>query len=376
MTRWFRHSTRVALIALALLVCTTPAVLARKGQESIEQKTRGMQKKDGLLPLYWDSGAGKLYMEVPRLGEELIYVTSLVTGLGSNDIGLDRSQLGGERIVLFERVGPRVLLVQPNYRFRAESVNEDERRAVEESFARSVLWGFELTAETDGRVLVDATAFAIRDAHGAIGTLKRTGQGEYELDASRSVMYLPGTKGFRRNTEIEVSLTFTGDDPGPWVRDVAPAPQALTVRQRHSFVALPEPGYRPRVSDPGGGFFGIEYADYATPIREPILKRFISRHRLKKKDPSAAMSDPVAPIVYYLDRGAPEPIRSALLDGARWWNRAFEAAGYRNAFQVQLLPEGADPMDVRYNVIQWVHRATRGWSYGAGVIDPRTGEIL
>ena len=178
MTRWFRHPARIALIALALLVCATPTVLARKGQESIEQKTRGMQKKDGLLPLYWDSGAGKLYMEVPRLGEELIYVTSLVTGLGSNDIGLDRSQLGGERIVLFERVGPRVLLVQPNYRFRAESVNEDERRAVEESFARSVLWGFELTAETDGRVLVDATAFAIRDVHGAIGTLKRTGQGE------------------------------------------------------------------------------------------------------------------------------------------------------------------------------------------------------
>ncbi|MCZ6695582.1 MAG: zinc-dependent metalloprotease [Acidobacteria bacterium] len=376
MTRHFRYRTRAALIVLVLLVGTVPVALARKGPQSIEQKTRGMQRMDGFLPLYWDAGEGKLYMEVPRLGEEMIYVTSLVTGLGSNDIGLDRSQLGGERIVLFERVGPRILLVQPNYRFRAGSENEDERRAVEESFARSVLWGFEVAAQTDRRALVDATAFAIRDVHGAIGTLKSSGQGDYEMDGSRSVLYLPGTKGFPRNTEIEVSLTFTGDGPGPWVRDVAPTPQALTVRQRHSFVALPEPGYRPRPSDPRAGYFGIEYADYATPIREPILKRFISRHRLQKKDPSAAMSDPVAPIVYYLDRGAPEPIRSALLDGARWWNRAFEAAGYRNALRVELLPEGADPMDVRYNVIQWVHRATRGWSYGDEVIDPRTGEII
>ena len=383
MTNRSASRTRAALIALSLLFCMIPPAIAKEDSRSSDEKirsigkrTRGMEKMVGFIPLYWDPDKGKLFLEVPNLGEELIYVTSLATGLGSNDIGLDRSQLGGGRIVLFERVGPKVLLVQPNYRFRAESPSPDERRAVEESFARSVLWGFEVEAETNGRVLVDATAFVMRDAHNVTGTLKRTGQGEYQLEASRSAVYLPRTRSFPGNSEIEVSLTFTGRDAGSWVRDVAPAPQALTVRLHHSFVHLPEPGYIPRASDPRGGYFGIEYADYAAPIREPIHKRFIARHRLEKKDPEAAVSEPVEPIVYYLDRGVPEPIRSALLDGARWWNAAFEAAGYRDAFRVELLPEGADPMDMRYNVIQWVHRATRGWSYGAALIDPRTGEIL
>ncbi|MEE9218228.1 MAG: zinc-dependent metalloprotease [Acidobacteriota bacterium] len=364
------------LAVLSLLPGPAPTALAADSLKSIERKTRGMRKMDGFLPLYWDAGQGKLYLEVSRFGEELIYVTSLTTGLGSNDIGLDRSQLGGERIIHFDRVGPRVLLVQPNYRFRAESPSADERQAVQESFARSVLWGFEVAAESGGRVLVDATDFALRDAHGVIGVLKRAEQGDYALERSRSVLYLPRTKVFPRNTEIEVSLTFTGDEPGQWVRDVAPTPQALTVRQRHSFIALPGPGYVPRPSDPRAGYFGIDDADYAAPIGEPLVKRFVARHRLKKKDPSAPVSEPVEPIVYYLDRGVPEPVRSALLDGARWWNQAFEAAGYRDALRVELLPQGADPMDVRFNVIQWVHRATRGWSYGATVMDPRTGEIL
>jgi len=178
------------------------------------------------------------------------------------------------------------------------------------------------------------------------------------------------------NTEVEATLTFVGEDPGAWVRSVTPDPQAITVREHHSFVQLPPAGYKPRVYDPRGSFFGISYFDYATPVSEHIAKRFIARHRLEKKDSSAPMSEPVKPIVYYLDRGAPEPIRSALLEGARWWNQAFEAAGYKDAFRVELMPEGADSMDLRYNVIQWVHRSTRGWSYGAGVIDPRTGEII
>ncbi len=376
MVKQLTHGAGAALLVLSLLAGSLTVVLAEEITPSIGKKTRDMEKLDGFLPLYWDSGEGKLYLEVPRFDEELIYFTSLVTGVGSNDIGLDRSQLGSGRLVRFERVGPRVLLVQLNDRFRAESPSADERRAVEESFARSVLWGFEQVAESGGRALVDATEFAIRDVHGAIGALEATGQGDYELDDSRSAVYLPRTKAFPNNTEIEVSLTFKGGKPGSWVRQVAPEPEAITVRQRHSFVALPEAGYEPRASDPRGGYFGIEYADYAAPIREPIHKRFIARHRLEKKDPEAALSEPVEPIVYYLDRGAPEPIRSALLDGARWWNAAFEAAGYRDAFRVELLPEEADPMDVRYNVIQWVHRATRGWSYGAAIIDPRTGEIL
>jgi hypothetical protein len=224
--------------------------------------------------------------------------------------------------------------------------------------------------------LVDATDFFLHDAHGVPEALRRAKQGAYHVDASRCAIYLPQTKNFPLNTEVESTLTFVGDDPGAWVRQVTPSPGAITVREHHSFVQLPPPGYKPRIYDPRSSFFGISYMDYATPISEPIVKRLTARHRLEKKDPSAAVSEPVRPIVYYVDRGAPEPIRSALLEGARWWNLAFEAAGYKNAFSVELLPEGADSMDLRYNVIQWVHRATRGWSYGAGVIDPRTGEII
>jgi hypothetical protein len=369
-----RRLLSTALAVLCLLLATAAA--AQAPLPGIAQKTAGTRKLDGFLPLYWDASAGKLWMEIPRMNQEMIYVVSLPAGLGSNDIGLDRGQLGGERIVHFERVGPKVLMVQPNYAYRADTRNPDERRAVEEAFARSVLWGFTVAAESDGRVLVDATDFALRDAHGVVPALKRTRQGTFRLDPSRSAFYLERTRAFPRNTEIEVTLTFTSDSAGQWVRDVAPTPEAVTVRERHSFVALPEPGYEMRPSDPRAGYFGIEYRDYAAPLGEPVTRRFIARHRLKKKNPGAAVSEPVEPIVYYLDRGVPEPVRSALLEGARWWNHAFEAAGYRNAFRVEMLPEGADPLDVRYNVIQWVHRATRGWSYGSTVMDPRTGEII
>jgi len=362
-------------LPIAALLVVGPGPLAAQ-LPTIAEKTRGLERIDGFVPLYWDAATGKLWLEISRLGEEILYVSSLPAGVGSNDIGLDRGQLGGERVVRFDRIGPKLLMVQPNYGYRAITDNPDERRAVEQAFAQSVLWGFKVEAESNGAVLVDGTDFVLRDAHDVVGTMRRTGQGTFRLDGSRSALYLPRTKGFPRNSEIEATLTFLTDNPGRWVRDVAPTPEAVTVRQHHSFVALPEPGYRPRESDPRAGYFGISYYDYATPIHQPIEKRFISRHRLQKKDPAAAMSDPVTPIVYYLDRGTPEPIRSALLDGARWWNQAFEAAGYRNAFRVEMMPEGADPMDVRYNVIQWIHRSTRGWSYGATVTDPRTGEII
>ncbi|MBI4540940.1 MAG: zinc-dependent metalloprotease [Gemmatimonadetes bacterium] len=343
--------------------------------QSIAEATRGFEKRDGFFPLYWDAQAGELFLELGVFDAELLYQTSLPAGLGSNDIGLDRGQLGGTHVVRFHRVGPKVLMIEPNYAYRADSDNPAERRAVDDAFASSVLWGFKVVAEEGGRVLVNATDFALRDAHDVIGTLKRMGQGSYRPELSRSAVYLPRTKGFPQNTEIEVTLTFVGDDPGTWVRDVAPTPEAITVRQHHSFVELPEP-HAPRTSDPGAGFFGITYLDYAAPLGQPLARRFIARHRLKKREPAAPVSEPVEPIVYYLDRGTPEPIRSALLEGARWWNQAFEAAGYWDAFLVELMPEDADPMDLRYNVIQWVHRATRGWSYGSSVIDPRTGEIL
>ena len=348
---------------------------------SIREATDGFERLPGFLDLYWDSRGGRLYLCVEAFDSELLYIESLVAGVGSNDIGLDRGQVGRTHLVRFERIGPKVLLVQQNTRYRALSDNPDEQRAVADAFARSVLWGFEVAAEDeDGAILVDATDFVLRDAHGVVARLQQRGQGSYQLDASRSAIHRSGVAAFPRNSELEGTLTFTlrsaDRGPGAWVREVAPSPEAVTVRLRHSFVALPEPGYKPRRADPRSGFNTTSYFDYATPIDQPLETSFIDRHRLEKRNPGAERSEPVEPIVYYLDRGAPEPIRSALLDGARWWNEAFEAAGYIDAFRVELLPEGADLLDVRYNVIQWVHRSTRGWSYGGGVTDPRTGEIL
>ena len=306
-------------------------------------------------------------MEITRFGEEMIWQVSLASGVGSNPIGLDRGQLGATHLIRFERVGPRVLMVEPNYGYRALSNDPAERRAVEQSFATSILAGFKVESTTERGVLVDATEFFLSDAHGVTRRLRETQQGTYSLDRNRSAIHLPRTKVFPRNTEVEATLTFTTSDrPGALVRGVTPTADVVTMREHHSFVALPEPGYQPRRQDPRVGVFGIEFYDYASPFTEPITKRWIARHRL----------EPGKPVVYYVDNGVPEPIRSALVDGAAWWSTAFEAAGFPNGFQVKVLPPDADPLDIRYNVINWVHRSTRGWSYGASVTDPRTGEII
>jgi hypothetical protein len=364
---------RLCILSLVLLCFT--AIQAQKPQ-TLTEKVAGMQKFPGFLPFYWDAKAGKIWLEIDNWNTEFLYVESLPAGIGSNDIGLDRGQLGSSAIVRFDRTGPRVLLVAPNYNFRATTNNPDERLAVRDAFAESTLWGFEVAAEEGTRVLVDATNFYLRDVHQVSSTLQRSQQGTYKLEPSRSAFYLPNTKNFPRNTEVETTLTFTGENAGQFVRQIVPVPEAITVRERHSFVQLPPAGFKPRAFDPRAGYHGIDYMDFATPIEEPITKRFIARHRLRKKDPSASVSEPVEPIVYYVDRGAPEPVRSALLEGARWWNQAFEAAGYKDAFRVEIMPADVDPMDVRYNVIQWVHRSTRGWSYGNSLLDPRTGEII
>lgn len=346
------------------------------GPVSIEEKTTGMQKHEGFFRFYWDDAEGKIWLELEPTEEEFLYVTSLPHGVGSNDIGLDRGQLDNIRVVFFRRVGPKVLLIQPNYAYRAVSDDPDERTAVAQSFAVSTLYGFEVVAETDDRVLVDATSFLLRDATRVSRSLKRAKQGSFRLDQTRSALDMSATGNFPDNTEISAMLTFSADSAGAWLRQVAPTPEDISVVQRHSFIRLPDDNYIPRRFDPRSGFFGIDYMDFATPIAEPIRQRFIARHRLVKKESDAALSAPVEPIIYYVDRGVPEPIRSALVEGASWWREAFEAAGYKDAFEVHVLPEGADPMDVRYNVIQWVHRATRGWSYGGAIIDPRTGEII
>ena len=360
---------RLAILMVLLCFSTVPA-------QKLTEKVAGMERFPGFFPFYWDAKAGKIWLEIDKWNSEFLYVESLPAGIGSNDIGLDRGQLGNSAIVRFDRVGPRVLLVAPNYNYRAITNNPDERVAVKDAFAESTLWGFEVASEEGNHVLVDATSFFLRDVHNVTNTLQRGQQGTYRLDPTRSAFYLPNTKNFPQNTEVETTLTFTGDPTGQFVREVVPVPEAITVRERHSFVQLPPAGFKPRVFDPRAGYFGIDYMDFATPIEDPITKRYIARHRLQKKDPSASVSEAVKPIVYYVDRGAPEPVRSALLEGARWWNQAFEALGYKDAFRVEIMPPEVDPMDVRYNVIQWVHRSTRGWSYGNSLVDPRTGEII
>ncbi|MCH6547769.1 MAG: zinc-dependent metalloprotease [Gemmatimonadetes bacterium] len=347
-----------------------------------------MQRIDGFFPLYWDDDAGQLWMEISRFDTEVLHLNGLAAGLGSNDIGLDRGRMSGSRIVEFERVGRKILMVQPNYRFRAASDNAAEVKAVTDAFARSILWGFTAAAETGGRALVDLTGFLIRDPSNISARLR---PGSYRLDASRSAIYMPMTMGFPKNTEMEVELTFVRQPGGggggfggfgggggafEGVASVAASGEAASLRVHHSFVELPDDNYTPRKHDPRSGYGALRYEDYATPLGTPMTKRFIRRHRLEKVNPSARVSDAVKPIVYYLDRGTPEPVRSALLEGAVWWNQAFEAAGYRDAFRVVLLPEGASSLDIRYNVINWVHRSTRGWSSGGSVTDPRTGEII
>jgi hypothetical protein len=370
------HGSLLALI-LCLLTPGRPA-LAADAPPTITQKIVGMEHKDGFFPVDWDARAGKLYLEIQRTDDDFLLLDQLPYGLGSNDVGLDRGQLGEGRIVHFSRVGGKVLLIQPNLMYRSSATDADERLAVKQSFAESVLWGFPIEAEENGRVLVDATGFFLRDAHGVAERLQATGQGAYHLDAGRSALAMDNTRAFPQNTEVEAMLTFVtdGEPKGQSVASVTPDPHAVTLHEHTSLVKLPDAGYTPRRFDPRAGYLPVDFRDYSAPLGEPLDQRYIVRHRLQKRDPGAAVSEPVKPIVYYVDRGAPEPIRSALIEGASWWPQAFEAAGFKDAFRVELLPEGADPMDIRYNMIQWVHRATRGWSYGDAVVDPRTGEII
>lgn len=343
---------------------------------SIAEKTANMEKLPGFFTYYWDAREGKIWLQIDKWNKEFLYVESLPYGVGSNDIGLDRGQPGETQVVHFERSGPRVLLVAENERFRAVTDDPVQQEAIKQAFAQSVLWGFDVAARDGDTVLVDATGFFLRDSHNIAAKLQATHQGTYHLDPTRCAIYLPRTKNFPENSDVEATLTFTGGPPGLWVREVAPDPESITVHTHHSFVQAPPPGFHMREFDPRSGFFAMQYMDFATPVDESIRKRYIVHWRLEKKDPSAAVSEPVKPIVYYVDRAVPEPLRSALMEGASWWNQAFTAAGFKDAFQVKLLPEGVDPMDVRYNVIEWVPRFTRGWSYGSAISDPRTGEII
>ncbi|MDA7557844.1 zinc-dependent metalloprotease [Flavobacteriaceae bacterium] len=354
---------------LILLLIFSTTIMSFAQQSSIKSFK-------GYFNFSYNEENGSIKMEVKELNREFLYVSSLSSGIGSNDIGLDRGQLGGERIVKFIKTGNKLLLVQPNQDYRALTDNELERNSIEQAFAKSVLFGFPIQQEKEGSYFIDITPFLLQDMHGVSNRLKQAGEGQYNLDKTKSAIWLERTKAFPKNVELDVLLTFSGQPSGKHLRTVVPTASLVTVHQHHSFIELPDNNYQPRIFDVRSGAIPMSYMDYATPVQEQINKQYIIRHRLQKKNPENQMSKAVEPIIYYLDNGTPEPIRSALLDGAKWWNQAFEAAGFIDAFQVKILPDDVDPLDCRYNVIQWVHRSTRGWSYGSSVVDPRTGEII
>ena len=376
LSRLTRLSVLVPLALIALCGLARPAEPQAPSLPSIEQHTEGMTQMDGLFDLYWDNANGSLFWEISELDTEFLYQISMGSGLGSNPVGIDRGQLRGTHVLAAKRIGPRILLMEPNYGFVAQSENLSEAQAVRDAFAPSVHWGFEMVAETGERVLVDATQFFLRDARGVIDQIAARGQGDFTLDASRSAIHLPATRSFPENTEVESILTFTSSNPGQLVNGVAATGGAVTLRQHHSFIQLPDNGYDTRIADARVGVNGPTVYDYATPIDVDTRVRLAARHRLQKANPDADRSEAVEPIIYYVDPGTPEPVRSALIEGASWWNDAFEEAGFINAFRVMVLPDDVDPQDIRYNLIHWTHRRTRGYSYGNTVIDPRTGEIV
>ena len=376
LSRLTRLSVLVTLALIALCGLARPAEPQAPSLPSIEQHTEGMTQMDGLFDLYWDNANGSLFWEISELDTEFLYQISMGSGLGSNPVGIDRGQLRGTHVLAAKRIGPRILLMEPNYGFVAQSENLSEAQAVRDAFAPSVHWGFEMVAETGERVLVDATQFFLRDARGVIDQIAARGEGDFTLDASRSAIHLPATRSFPENTEVESILTFTSSNPGQLVNGVAATGGAVTLRQHHSFIQLPDNGYQTRIADARVGVNGPTVYDYATPIDADTRVRLAARHRLQKADPDAERSAAVEPIIYYVDPGTPEPVRSALIEGASWWNDAFEEAGFINAFRVMVLPDDVDPQDIRYNLIHWTHRRTRGYSYGNTVIDPRTGEIV
>ena len=347
-----------------------------KGKLKSNKFSEKIQSFSGLFDFTYNHDKDLIYLIVNELEKEFLYVNSLSAGMGNNDIGLDRGQLGDQRIVYFSKFGNKLMLIQPNLDYRSTSENPQEKKSINEAFARSVLFGFPIIEISESGYIINLTPFLMQDAHGVANRLSLMGEGDYEIDPTRSAISLSRTKAFPKNIEFDIMLTFSGTPSGSLISSVTPSPDAITLNQHHSFVSLPDSNYKPRQFDPRSGANALTFFDYTTPVSRSTKKQYLLRHRLLKKNPSAATSEALEPIVYYLDNGTPEPVRSALIQGGMWWNQAFENIGFRNAFQIKMLPKDADPLDVRYNVIQWVHRSTRGWSYGSSVIDPRTGEII
>ncbi|WP_430422878.1 zinc-dependent metalloprotease [Phenylobacterium sp.] len=369
----------VGAAGAALLAITPVAAMAAKPAPSA---TAGLTLKEGLVPVYVDAAKGRILVSLPApdrdgVAGRYLYVSALKTGLGSAPVGLDRARLGDTQVLAFRRVGGKVVAEFENPRFRAVGAPAAEQTAAREAFATSVVWAGKIEEVTaDGRLLVDLSGFLARDVIGIADALKQAGEAGYKPVADLTLADPAAVKVFPENVEFEALQTYASDTPGPETRNIAPDPKLITLTVRHSLVKLPEPGFQPRTFDNRSGAFDRVVLDYAAPLDRDIVQRLAVRFRLEKTDPSAAVSTVKKPIVFYVDRAAPEPIRTALQEGAQWWAKAFEAAGLKDAYRVEILPEGADPLDVRYNVINWVNRATRGWSYGQVVADPRTGEIV
>jgi len=352
-------------------------------------RTAGLERHDGFFPYYWDEKKGDILFELSPsvLKGEFLYFTGLGSGIGSIDVFADRSSFGYGSVCRFRRVGMRVLVIEENSSFVAPNGAPELQHSVEFSFPTSVLASLPVEAERDGTVLVDADSLLVRDAFDLLSQLRRPSRAvggvvvreqssraaDWRMDKDRSVIDLEHTGSFPLNTEVEALLTFASDSESDLNQ---PDPHTLSIREHHSFVAMPAPGYEPLEQDPRVGFSSTSFQDFSQSYDRPLTRYLVNRWRLQKKDPTASLSEPVKPIVFYLDRAIPEPIRSAARMGALWWNAAFEQAGFRNALHVDDLPEGADPMDIRYPTIQWTNRSGRGWSVGQSHIDLRTGEII
>lgn len=375
--------SRAALAAALLLSAAMPVLAAPKGKApASEAALAGTTRQDGLLPVHIDKAKGRILLSLPKADADgvsgrFLYVAALKTGLGSAPVGLDRAALADTQVLVFRRIGKKVIAEYENPKFTAAGAPAAEQIAARESFAVSTVWAGEVVSETpDGRILVDISSFLTRDVIGAADALKSAGENGFKLVSDLSIADPAAVKVFPENIEFEARQTFASDTPGPETRNIAPDARQITLIVRHSLVKLPAPGFVPRAFDPRTGTWGVVGLDYAVPLGDDIVGRWARRFRLEKTDPTAAVSTVKKPIVFYVDRAAPEPIRTALVEGAAWWAKAFEAAGFKDAYRVEVLPEGVDPLDVRYSVINWVDRATRGWSMGQSVSDPRTGEIL
>jgi hypothetical protein len=373
------RTLRLAAIAALLPV---PALRAQgapapaAAPATIAARTAGLTRLDGFLVAWHDERTGKLFLEIPRDSLRVLHWVNQATGLGSNPVGVDRGGGQLDNVARFDRMADRMLVTYENQNYRS-SGPPDHQRSVRESFPSSVVGALPIVAEEGGRFLVDATDFLVRDWLDAAGALQQAGEGAYAVARDRSGIHRPHTRNFPDNTEVDVLLTFAASGrPGGIMSMVAPDGRAVTARIHHSFVRLPDDRYRPREGDPRVGFFGLTFKDFARDVQRGLDVAWIARHRLERADPSDPRSPIRKPITYYVDRGIPEPIRTATLEGARFWEQAFDAAGLVGGFKVELLPEGVDPMDARYNVVQWVNRNERGWSVGGSVGDPRTGEII